>query len=70
MSEGDEMILKIFFFIVLQGHKKMWIPAKQKCLEVDVKEPLQELKMTAEVKIESDALCCFGQVINETVRFI
>lgn len=48
----------------------MWIPAKQKCLEVDVKEPLQELKMTAEVKIESDALCCFGQVINETVGFI
>lgn len=48
----------------------MWIPAKQKCLEVDVKEPLQELKMTAEVKIESDVLCCFGQVINETVGFI
>lgn len=61
---GGQMRLSLRETVVklAEGHKKMWIPAKQKCLEVDVKEPLQELKMTAEVKIESDALCCFGQV--------
>ncbi|CAH3197948.1 unnamed protein product, partial [Porites evermanni] len=44
-----------------QGNKKIWIPSKQKYLEFDIKEPLQDLKLTAEVKIESDALWCSGK---------
>ena len=47
-----------------QGNKKIWIPSKQKYLEFDIKEPLQDLKLTAEVKIESDALWCSGKVRN------
>jgi len=47
-----------------QGHKKSWIPDKQKWLEFEVKDPLQNLKMTAEVKIESELLCCSGQVVK------
>lgn len=45
-----------------EGYKKLWIPAKQKWLEFEVKDPLQNIKMTAEVKIESELLCCSGQV--------
>lgn len=44
-----------------EGNKKIWIPSKQKYLEFDIKEPLQDLKLTAEVKIESDALWCSGK---------
>lgn len=44
-----------------EGQRKLWIPSKQKCLEFDVKDPTQELKLTAEVKIESDTLWCSGQ---------
>lgn len=47
-----------------QGNKKIWIPSKQKYLEFEIKEPLQDLKLTAEVKIESDALWCSGKVRN------
>lgn len=54
-----EMVLSF----IPQGNKKFWVPSKQKCLEFDVKELTQEIKMTAEVKIESDTLWCSGQVI-------
>ena len=47
-----------------QGLKKSWIPAKQKWLEFEVKDPLQSVKMTAEVKIESELLCGSGQVVK------
>lgn len=50
-------------FLFNQGYKKSWIPAKQKWLEFEVKDPLQNIKMTAEVKIESELLCCSGQVV-------
>ena len=46
----------------------MWIPAKQKWLEFEVKDPLQNIKMTAEVKIESELLCCSGQVVKNLIN--
>ncbi|KAJ7387166.1 RasGAP-activating-like protein 1 [Desmophyllum pertusum] len=52
-----ETVLKL----TAEEHKKLWVPAKHKCLELEVKEPLHDMKMTAEVKIESDSLCCSGQ---------
>ena len=54
---------EILLSFIPQGNKKFWVPSKQKCLEFDVKELTHEIKMTAEVKIESDALWCSGQVI-------
>ncbi len=51
-----------------QGYKKSWFPAKQKWLEYDLKDPLQDVKMTADLKIESESLCCSGQVIKYTLK--
>ncbi|XP_078363038.1 rasGAP-activating-like protein 1 isoform X2 [Oculina patagonica] len=45
-----------------EGYKKSWFPAKQKWLEYDLKDPLQDVKMTADLKIESESLCCSGQL--------
>lgn len=45
-----------------EGYKKLWIPSKQKYLEFDMMaEPLQDVTLTAEVKIESETLWCSGQ---------
>ena len=60
-----ELLLSLqMLFSFHQGHKKSWIPVKQKWLEFELSDPLQDLKMTAEVKIESELICCSGQVMK------